>query len=255
MREKLSSIATTSEPSGTAQTLNPGSDELSTESRRSFLHRSAMVTAAGTAAVIATSRGGEAANNSLNVLPRLYPGWNAKNFSSIRQHENDHVAFLQNVLGGNGFADPGFVGLEQPNALAFARLSRVFENTGTATYLGAAPLIFNPTNLAAAASIALVEARHSGYLNTLLNFHINDSVVAGAATDESFESPQSPVATAQAIAPFLANPALGMELATAISTTPSPANDIAIFRFALALEYLERDYYNINVPKFLHVMG
>ncbi len=224
------------------------------QSRRSFLQKSTAVAAAGATAAIVSATGEAEASNP-NVLPFLYRGWNAKNFSSIRAHENAHVTFLQNALGASAFPDPGFVNLTQPNALAFAKLARIFENTGVATYLGAAPLIFNSSYLAAAASIALVEGRHSGYLNTLLNLHIDDSIVAGTASDESFETPQMPTVTAAAIAPFLATPSIGFQLAAAISTTPSPENDIAILRFALALEYLERDFYNINVPRFLHVMS
>jgi hypothetical protein len=241
------------------ENLTGSPDETRAQSRRSFLQRSAVVTAAaGTVAAVVTSRASEAAN--LNALATLYSGWNARNFSSIRQHERDHVDFLVNALGGlggNAFADPGFVNLAQPNAVAFARLSRVFENTGVATYLGAAPLISDPGILAAAASIALVEARHAGYLNTLLNFHVDDSIVPGAKPDESFESPQSPVATAQAIAPYLGQKAwIGFALAQAITNAAAgPDRDTAILRFALALEYLERDYYNINVPRFLHVMS
>lgn len=233
-----------------------GSDEARSESRRSFLQRSTMVTAAaaGTAAVVATARKADAGYN-FNVLPFLYKGWNARNFASIRTHENAHVAFLQQALGASAFPDPGFKNLAQPNARAFAITSRIFENTGVATYLGALPLIFNPAYVAAAGSIALVEGRHSGYLNTLLDYPIDASIVAGAAPDEPFDSPQTPTATAQSIAPYLANPSFGMELAAAISTTPSPQNDVAILQFALLLEYLERDYYNINVPRFLHVMS
>lgn len=225
-------------------------------SRRFFIRRSAIVTAAaaGAVAMVGTARKAEAAN--LNFLPTLYPGWNARNFTSIRQHERDHVSALVAALGASSFTDPGFVSLAEPNAQAFAHQSRIFENTGVATYLGAAPLISDPSILAAAASIALVEGRHSGYLNTLLNLPMDNSVVAGTAPDESFEAPQAAMVTAQAISKYFLNPNLPLMLAQAITNAAAgPARDTAILQFALGLEYLERDYYNTNVAKFLHVMS
>ena len=249
------SIKNTREERDAKEDLSLGYVEGAGPSRRSFLQRSGIVAAGGTLAAISSWGQAEAAGRSANILPTLYHGWNARNFNSIRRHENDHVAFLQQALGSNGFANPGFVNLVQPNAQAFANLSRTLENTGVATYRGAAPLIFSRDILASATSIALVEARHAGFLNTLRNTPINSTVVPGEPADPSFEAALTPMQTAQSIAPFLSDPNLGMQLAGAISTTPSASNDIAILRFALALEYLERDYYNLNVPRFLRVMG
>ena len=109
--------------SRTERSLTNGSGEESieqvaadrTESRRSFLQRSAVVTAtAGTAAMVAGTQSADAGLSPLNILPHLYAGWNARNFSAIRQHENDHVTFLLNVLGSSGFPDPGFVNISMP---------------------------------------------------------------------------------------------------------------------------------------------
>src|SRR6516225_9841413 len=88
-------------------------------------------------------------------------------FHDIRRHENAHVPALVAVLGVNARPKPTFQNLAQPNVVAFVATSQALENTGVGAYLGAAPAINNPAYLAAAGSIALIEARHASYLNNL----------------------------------------------------------------------------------------
>ena len=208
--------------------------------RRSFVRLGVAAVAAG-----ATIAAGQADAQSASPLPNLYPGWNAREFQAIQRHENAHVATLVHLLGAKARPKPTFQNLVSPNLRAFGTASQAFENTGVGAYLGAAPVLFSKQYLAAAGSIALIEARHAGYLNVLLN-QLQTTSLFGA--EQIFERPLTIQEVIASATPFIANLNGGPPLT--FNLTPSPSNDIAILNFALALEYLEAEFYNINVPKF-----
>lgn len=214
--------------------------------RRSFLRDAATTIAAVPALVLLSSSRSQA--STPNTIPSLYPGWNARNFHEIQADEDAHVPFIINAitgLGGTPRPKPTFQNLFFPKASSFVMTSQTFENTGVGAYQAAAPLISNPTVLMAALSIALVEGLHSGYLNTL----VNTPIVPGGS---SFSQPLTVPVIVQRASPFIASLNGGPDPSTEISATPSPANDIAILNFALLLEYLEKEFYDINVPFFFH---
>ncbi|MDG3004134.1 ferritin-like domain-containing protein [Paludisphaera mucosa] len=216
----------------------PASQPAAREGRRSFM-KSAMAATAAPAAVAALSTSTARAANP-NYIPTLYRGWNAKNFTDIRSDENAHVDYLVNALGTAARPKPTFQNLIQPNAQAFARVSQALENTGVGAYLGALPLIQSTAYLGAAGSIALIEARHAGYLNTLLN----DSITVNALGEKnSFEQALTPEKVVELAGPFFLDLNGGPPLLPLM-------NDVDILNFALALEYLEAEFYNINVPRF-----
>ena len=219
----------------------------SNSTRRTFFKKSAAVAAPAAVAIMAAAETASAQRVTSRSLPNLYPGWNARNFAEIRKDENTHVAFLVNALGSQARPKPTFKNLTVPanNPLLFAANSAVFENTGVGAYLGAAGAIFDKASyLAPAAQILTVEAYHSGYLNTLINYPI---VLGGSSFGTPFTLEQVVANASPFIASLNGGPALSF------STTPSAANDIAILNFALALEYLEAEYYNINVSTFFGV--
>jgi hypothetical protein len=137
------------------------------------------------------------------------------------------------------------VNLTQPNLVTFAQTSRALENTGVGAYLGAAPIIFNKDYLAAAGSILTIEARHSGYINVLLNEIMTDNVDGKVV---NFDVPLTVDQVVALAGPLITSLNGGPPLS--FSTTPSAKNDFDILNFALALEYLEAEFYNINVPRF-----
>lgn len=207
--------------------------------RRSFLLRGGLGLSAAAIAVNGFSPVSAAAQGLGDGQTRL-------NFRDIQRHENDHVRFLVQALGADARPKPTFQNLLQPNRRAFFDVSQDLEDTGVGAYLGAAPAIFSHAVLAAAGSIALIEGRHAGWLNTLVNARLTENVFG---EEQSFERPLTPAEVVALASPFIASLNGGPPLT--YSTTPSAANDIAILNFALALEYLEAEFYNLNVPQFI----
>ena len=107
---------------------------------------------------IANSRGGSARS----IRDRIV---------EIAEHEQEHVDTLTQTITDLGFAPVEGGDFDFGDAFddveAFLETAQALENTGVSAYLGAAPAITDPAVLAAAASIATVEARHAGYLNLL----------------------------------------------------------------------------------------
>ena len=147
---------------------------------------------------------------------------------------------------------PVFQNLEQSTVHAFAVLARTFENTGVGADLGALPVLASTTAgqayVPAAGSIALIEGRHSGFLNTLLDLSIVENITGNIS---SFDVPLTPQQVVSSVSPFVVDLNGGPPLIPAGGLT----NPIDVLNFALALEYLEAEFYNINVPNFVRTLS
>lgn len=203
--------------------------------RRRFMKGAAAM--AGVAAVAGMASEAEAATVALK-----------QQMSLVRKHENEHVAYLVSALGSAARPKPTFQNLQQSNLNNFLNLSLALENTGVGAYLGAAPAIDSKEILGAAASVALIEARHAGFFNGLRSRPMTENAFG---QELSFERAFTVQEVTSAAGPYIANLNGGPPLT--FSSTPSAANDVAILNFALALEYLEAEYYNVNVPLFYGV--
>ena len=222
-------------------------------SRRLFLGRGAAVIAGGAAALVIGQSQAQASKKPPKppkggggqdggFIPQPYPESNRRYFQEIQKDENTHVPAIIGILGSNARPKPTFKNLEAMDVFQFVTMSAIFENTGSGAYNGAAKYINNRQYLGAATSIALVEAYHSGYLNSITR----GDLVPNAG---SFVGMLSVAQVFAAVSPFIVSLNNGPQLG--FDPVVSDANDIAILNTALALEYLEQEFYNINVPKFL----
>ncbi len=227
---------------GCPEQANETLQRLAETSRRSFLGRG-IAAAAVPAAVLAASSTAQAA---YSPFPEYYKGQNQRNFVEIQTDEATHVQILVAAiesLGGTPRPLPTFRGVTVTNPQAFLQTAVALENTGVHAYFGAAGAIQNPNVLAVAASIAFVEAYHSGYLNTLAD----QRLIPNGLT---YATPYTVAQVVAAASPFIVNLNDDGEFPPTFSTTvKSPANDIAILNFALLLEFLEAEFYYYSVPR------
>ncbi len=120
--------------------------------------------------------------------------------TAIRDHEEEHVATLTQVIGDLGgepaeeqeydFGDA----FTDASGATFLTTAQALENTGVSAYDGAGQFISDPELLTAAGTIVAVEARHASYLNLL-----NGTLPFPAA----FEDPLSPAEVLEIAGPFI----------------------------------------------------
>jgi len=83
----------------------------------------------------------------------------------VADHEADHVKFLRGALGAKAIKKPKFDFADAVTDQAkFASTSQVLEDTGVSAYLGQVKNLFQGSVLAAAGTIATVEARHASWI-------------------------------------------------------------------------------------------
>lgn len=117
-------------------------------------------------------------NAGVSTAGLIPSGIEMTNLSMIRDHENNHVAFLKSVLGTaavaqtsqgtNGvydFTAKGTFPTVLTNYDTFLAVANAFEDTGVRAYKGQAPnVIGNQVVLTAALNIHSVEARHAAHI-------------------------------------------------------------------------------------------
>ena len=84
--------------------------------------------------------------------------------TTVAKHEAKHVTFLKGALGSKAIKSPKFDFGDATGAAKFAATAQVLEDTGVNAYLGQVKNIFVPGTLAAAGTIATVEARHAAWI-------------------------------------------------------------------------------------------
>ncbi len=122
------------------------------------------------------------------VASGLFSGAQLELIKTIGEHEQTHVATLEQTVGklGGTPAQKPKTKFPLEDAESVLTLAATVENIGAAAYLGQADKIESDEILAAALSIHSVEARHASALNTLVgkNPTPDGAFAKGASMDE-----------------------------------------------------------------------
>ncbi len=224
-------------------------------SRRSFLIRSAKA-AAVPGAVVALSGSSRAGGPGRNGggggkrLPDLFPNQNLNTFLEILQDEEDHIVQLTR-LADNPRPMPTFQNLLASTPQEFVMMAAMIENGGVGSYLQGLNAISEGGHhdyFLTAAGITAVEAQHTGFLNTLLDSAIAPSAKANLI-QPGVATPIPPEQIQQAVGPFIVSLNGGPPFTYNVNQVDD-ANDQMIINFVLVLEYLEVEFYRMNIGKF-----
>jgi hypothetical protein len=136
-------------------------------------------------------------------------------FKDIAAHEVAHREVLKKALGTN--AVPAIVvdfsKIDFTNRNSVLSTAKAFEDLGVSAYNGAGKLLKDAANLALAAKIVSVEARHSAYLRELIspNSFANAEVVLDPNAFEKTRTPAEVLVIAQT---YIKNPITASNLPT-----------------------------------------
>lgn len=114
----------------------------------------------------------------------------------IGQTEAQHVGLLQSALAQGGVqpVQPCTYDFGFTDAAGMVATASILENVGVSAYLGAAPLLADPSILGTAGSILTIEARHQSSIRVFAQ---------QVAVPQAFDAPLGPKAVFSLAAPFI----------------------------------------------------
>jgi hypothetical protein len=136
-------------------------------------------------------------------------------FKDIAAHEVAHREVFKNALGTAAVPSivTDFSTIDFTDRGKVLSAAKTFEDLGVAAYNGAAKLLTTDTNLALAAKIVTVEARHAAYISELISVN---SFAAGDVVDATtaFQVSKTPADVLTVVQKYIKNPITATNLPT-----------------------------------------